>query len=177
MLGLMSKHGIDKPLWITECGGRAVSDRAKAMQWLRTVVQWPAAGVKGVIQYELFDYPHDGHPPTYFLMRSADHMPTPFFQAYQQMIRALTGAKPQPLTRRPPEGIKLFSFRRGHEQIYVAWSNSSAPQPLKLTFARTPQEIEFIRLAPFCQRMVFAPQASHISFELEPLGFVIISAR
>ena len=181
MLRLMKKHGINKPLWVTECGGPVSADRSKAMQWLRTVVQWLAEGVKGVIQYEFYDYPHDVHPPTFALMRSADHYPTDFFTAYRELIRHLTGAQPQGALNLHDD-VTAFAFRRGNERIICLWSNSTQTKTVSLpidvqTLVRVEQTL-FSPTGLFMRKVAFEPwgKVAHtMRWTLQPLEFLIIS--
>jgi len=181
MLERMRQHGVRKPLWITECGGPSPDDRSKAMQWLRTVVQWLGAGVKGIIQYELFDYPHDAHPPTFALLHSADHYPTDYFTAYREIIRNLTGSRPERELRLGPD-VRCIAFRRGGERIYCLWSNARAPTNLRLPIGgEATGELRYVRFAVrgvFARHATFrAPDGKIESMEitLHPLEFCIVS--
>jgi|GEM_PF-6558316 len=127
-VNLLHKYHIDKPLFITESGGGYNSineseERIKAIQWLRTNLIWLNAGIKGILQYEYYDYPHDGHPPTFALVRSADHYKLPMFTATREIIKTMTGVKCIASEGKIPQtNVNYAIFQKEHETVVGIWS-------------------------------------------------------
>ena len=149
-VALLKKYQIAKPLFISECGGNIAPtsvelQRLKAMQWLRTNFIWLAAGIKGIEQYEFMDYPHEGLPSLFNLMRHSDHFKLPMFTATREIIKTMTGTLPdgKGVITLKEANIRYAVFNREHEQTIALWSCENFPVTVELTFpARAVREME-----------------------------------
>ena len=140
LLKRLRELGIQKPLFITECGGNCAPNserarRTKAIQFLRTCMIWLSAGIQGIQQYELYDYPHEPLPSQFAMVQSYDHFKLPIFQSFHETIISLTGAVSCGRTRTLPGGaLRYACFTRGCETICAVWNCDDKLASAKLEF-------------------------------------------
>ena len=152
MLKMLQEKGINKPLFVSECGGNRAQtnereQRIKALQFMRTCLIWLANGVSGIQQYEFMDYPHESLPSHFAMVRYAEHYRLPMFFAFREIIKSLTGAEPV-LGAMKPTGTAMPSatvitlgdslvrqtlFRRDEEMILAVWNCGEKTAELSLT--------------------------------------------
>lgn len=129
LLRLLQKWKIEKPIFVSECGGDypPVNEeicRIKALQFLRTNLIWLAAGIKGIQQYELMDYPHESLSPSFSLMRYYDYYKFPMFYSFRETIKSLTGAETTGMVKNCDADVRYAEFHRGNETIIAIWNCS-----------------------------------------------------
>ncbi|MCD6220068.1 cellulase family glycosylhydrolase [Candidatus Calescamantes bacterium] len=185
LIELLKQYKIDKPIWITEFGGHNSdrNERAHALCLLRTVAICLFQGVEGMLYYEFYDYPHDEHPPSFYLMKHRNHYKTLSFRAYQEIIKILTGTTPDHLALEQiklPDDIECRIFKRDKNRILCFWSNSPKEVvfEVKLNSELTElQEISFSPIGPFIERksclLNIMGQCNVLTVNLKPLEFKI----
>lgn len=154
LLDLMAKHGVRKPLWITEFGGHsAAGERFQGLGILRQAAVLVSEGAEALHYYEFYDYPHE--PSRMQLIRNEDKRRTLGFIAYSQAIRYLTGARPEPgrceaaRTDGPDVGdLSYRVFGRGDETILCVWSNAATPADVAVRMGSPVGTARVIRFAP-----------------------------
>ena len=183
LASLMARAGKPKPIWVTEFGGFDPADeRSQALACLRTVAAMASARLEGALYYELYDYPHDAHPPRLNLARNADLHRTLGFVAYQDAIRALTGASlaPSALRVTSPQGVEVRAFTRPGERIALVWSNTATKQRVRIDWQGEVVRVDLVRWDPSRSAMRSSRTAGpgqSIEIELQPLEFVLATAR
>lgn len=140
LLKRLRKLGIQKPLFITECGGNCAPNsekarRTKAIQFLRTCLIWLSAGIQGIQQYELYDYPHESLPSQFAMVQCYDHFKLPLFQSFHETILSLTGAVScGPVQTLHGSSLRYACFTRGCETICAIWNCEDRLASVKLNF-------------------------------------------
>ncbi len=183
LASLMARAGKPKPIWVTEFGGFDPADeRSQALACLRTVAAMASARLESALYYELYDYPHDAHPPKLYLARSADLHRTLGFVAYQDAIRALTGASLAPTALRvtSPQGVEVRAFARPGERIALVWSNGATKQRVRIDWQGEVERVDLVRWDPSRSPMRSSRTAGpgqSVEIELQPLEFVLATAR
>ncbi|MCX7599927.1 MAG: hypothetical protein N2512_13830 [Armatimonadetes bacterium] len=132
---LMVRYGMeDKKLWLTEIGWPThedpygVPEQTSANYLVRTFVL--ARGLPFIERVFWYDFQDDGPDPTYVehrygLVRWDTYQPKPALVAFWVMTRHLAGAEfvRQLLPTAPDDKRYAFLFRRGKEQVIVAWAD------------------------------------------------------
>ena len=140
LLKRLRNLGIQKPLFITECGGNCAPNserarRTKAIQFLRTCLIWISAGIQGIQQYELYDYPHESLPSQFAMVQCYDHFKLPIFQSFHEMILSLTGVVSCGPARTLTDGaIRYACFTRGCETVCAIWNCDDKSAAVRLEF-------------------------------------------
>ena len=184
LVDLLESHHVGKPIWLSEFGGFDPGDeRAQALACLRTLGVMMAQRVEGALYYELYDYPHDAHPPTLNLLRSRDLHRTLGFVAYQDMIEALTGAScdPRAATVRAPEGTESRCFTRPGETIVLLWSNRADTTTARIRWRAPVRRVTCTSWDPVREpmrgrRVTEEPEKGR-AMTLRPLEFAVIVAQ
>jgi len=181
---LLDSHHSRKPIWLTEFGGFDPRDeRAQALACLRTIGVIMPQRVEGALYYELYDYPHDAHPPTLNLLRGSDLHRTLGFVAYQDMIAALTGATYDPAAAavKAPEGTEYRCFTRPGETIVLLWSNRADPTTARIRWRIPVRRVTCTSWDPAREAMREVSQTDdpegRRTATLDPLEFLVIVAQ
>jgi hypothetical protein len=184
LLDLMDTHHVRKTVWLTEFGGFDPRDeRAQALACLRALGVMVPQRVEGALYYELFDYPHDAHPPELNLLRAHGSHRTLGFVAYQDMIAALTGATYglAAAAVEAPEGIESRCFTRSGETIVLLWSSRATTTNARIRWRAPVRRVTCTSWDPTREAMrevsqTDAPEEGRAA-TLHPLEFLVIVAR
>lgn len=134
---LMVRYGMeDKKLWLTEIGWptheapNGVSEQTSANYLIRMFVL--ARSLPFVERVFWYDFQDDGPDPKYNehrfgIVRWETYQPKPSLIAFWVMTRHLAGAEfvRQLLPAAPDDKRYAFVFRRGKEQVIVAWADGT----------------------------------------------------
>lgn len=176
-LRLLRRHGIEKPIFVTECGGSLeptteLKRRVKGILFLRTQLIWLAAGVAGVEHYEFGDYAHEALPSQYSLIRSGTREKLPLFHAYREIILALTGAASCGAVVKTGD-LRRASFVRGGERIAAFWNVGERPATARLELPAGVRA-ETVTLDPRAREFIVRGKTAEPSLPVPP-GSVVFA--
>lgn len=141
---LMEKHGVRKPIWITEMGDQHAEGkgdhptlRAEATYLVKAYVYGLANGAERFFYFIFSHYPERGRV---FGTVNRDFTPRPAYVALCNLTYMLGEGKFVRKVDALPEGVECHQFRDGDQVVDVFWAKEAQQVRFPIEEGRKPQE-------------------------------------
>ena len=136
---LQRRHGVDRPMWLTETGVTAspmdgdvlAGERFQAVDYVKRYALAANQRIEDVFAFYLQEWRQPGAPP-YGVLRP-DLTPRPALVSLATLTRLLGEGRPLGRQNDLPPGITALWFETGHGPAAIVWADRELPCPAKLS--------------------------------------------